>query len=71
MFFMNKELISPLVQSAIRLGIGVVVGWTGVEVAQGDVDKVVGVISLIALAGGSLLWSHFTQKKLLNTTPEK
>lgn len=68
---MNKELISPLVQSLVRFLAAFAAGWAGVEIKQGDLDSTVGVISIIAIGAGSLAWSHFNQKKLLSTTPEK
>lgn len=68
---MNKELVSPLVQSVIRFAVAFAAGWAGVEVKQGDLDTTVGVASIIAIGIGSLVWSHVTQKKLLSTTPEK
>ena len=68
---MNKELLVGLVQSAVRMALAWVVGIIGYQAVEGDIERVVAVVTGIAIAGGSLLWSYAEKKAWWKKEPPK
>lgn len=67
----NKELLVGLVQSAVRMVLAWVVGVIGYQAVEGDIERVVAVVTGIAIAGGSLAWSYAEKKAWWQKEPPK
>ncbi len=67
---MNSTL-KPLVESAIRYALAVCVGYFGITVAQEEANTFVAVAATVVVGIGSVLWSKYSDKKVVETAVSK
>jgi len=61
---MNATL-KPLVESAIRYALAVCVGYFGINIAQEQSSTFVAVAATVVVGVGSVLWSKYSDKKVV------
>jgi mannitol-specific phosphotransferase system IIBC component len=67
---MNSTL-KPLVESAIRYALAVCVGYFGITIAQEEANTFVGVAAAVVVGVGSVLWSKYSDKKVVEQAVTK
>lgn len=68
---MDIKAFRPIVESLIRFVLAFTAGYAGVEVVQEQANGVIAVVATIVLASASVLWSKYSDKKVVEAVGAK
>ena len=68
---MDIKAFRPIVESLVRFVIAFLAGYAGVNVVQEHVNGAVALIATLVLASASVLWSKYSDKKVVEAVGAK